>query len=85
MQHGFPEDTAAALAIPGYTGSIADDWRQAILSLVTNIAQIAIVGRSDYELQSKTIDDVIYRWNPTAALGAVEPILSHYRLLHLWV
>jgi hypothetical protein len=85
MEHGFPEDTTAAAAIPGYTGSIADDWRQAILSLVTNIAQIAVVGRSDYELDSKQIDDVVYRWSANPALGSVEPILAKYRLLYLWV
>ena len=85
MDHGFPEDATTAAAITGYTGSIADDWRQAILSLVTNIAQIALVGRSDYELDSKQIDDVVYRWSANPALGAVEPILAKYRLLYKWV
>ena len=85
MDHGFPEDASTAAAITGYTGSIADDWRQAILSLVTNIAQIALVGRSDYELDSKQIDDVVYRWSANPALGAVEPILAKYRLLYKWV
>jgi len=83
--HGFPENSTAAAAITGYSGSIADDWRQAILSLVTNIAQIALVGRSDYELDSKQIDDVVYRWSANPALAAVEPVLAKYRLLYKWV
>jgi hypothetical protein len=83
--HGFPEDATAAAAIPGYTGPLATDWRQAVLSLVTNLAQVATVGRSDYELNSKQIDDVVYRWAANPALGSVEPILAKYRLLWKWV
>jgi hypothetical protein len=85
MDHGYPEDAAAAALIHGYTGTLATDWRQAILSLVANLSQIAMVGRSDYELDSKQIDDVVYRWSANPALGSVEPILAKYRLLYLWM
>lgn len=69
----------------GFTNTQAADWRNAILALVTNIAQISVLGRSDAELESKDIDDIGYRWAATQALGSVEPTLSKYRLLSAWV
>lgn len=85
MDHGFPEDNAAAALIDGYTGETAADWRQAILALVTSISQIEVSGRSDAELDSKQIDDVVYRWGTMQGLVAIEPILAKYRLLYKWV
>jgi hypothetical protein len=85
MDHGFPENTAAAKAITGFTGSTADDWRQAILALVVNISQIVAAGRPDSELESKQIDDVIYAWGATQGLASIENILAHYRILYKWV
>jgi hypothetical protein len=85
MDHGFPEDAAAAAPIPGYTGPYASDWRQAILAMCGDISQIATVGRSDCELSSKQIDDVVYRWGLPGGLAAVEPTLSRYRLLWKWI
>src|SRR5271166_2885207 len=87
MDHGFPEDAAAAAAITAgpqtvngvYIGSIADDWRQAILALVVNLSQVEAAGRPDSELAEKQIDDVVYRWGATASLGQIEPILARYR------
>jgi hypothetical protein len=72
--HGFGLANGAAL-----------DWRQAILALVVNIAQIYITGRPDYELESKGVDDVVYRWGAVTSLGSIEPILAKYRLLFRWV
>lgn len=69
----------------GFTNAAAADWRNAILALVTNIAQISVLGRSDAELESKDIDDIGYRWAARQALGSVEPTLSKYRLLSAWV
>ncbi len=69
----------------GFTNEQAADWRNAILALVTNIAQISVLGRSDAELSSKEIDDVGYRWAAAQALGSVEPTLAKYRLLSAWV
>lgn len=69
----------------GFTNEQAVDWRSAILSLVSNIFQISTVGRSDSELDSKQIDDVVYRWGAGHELGSIEPILAKYRLLSRWV
>lgn len=69
----------------GLANGTATDWRQAILALVVNIAQIYITGRADSELDSKAVDDVVYRWGAVSSLGAVEPILAKYRLLFRWV
>jgi hypothetical protein len=85
MDHGFPEDVDAASAFPGFTGSLAADWRQAILSLVVNISQIVAAGRADSELDSKQIDDVVYQWGATRGLASIESILVEYRLLYKWV
>lgn len=85
MDHGFPEDDTAAALLDGYTGSTAADWRQAILSLVSNISQISAAGRADSELDSKQIDDVVYRWGDVPGMASIEPILAKYRLLYKWV
>ena len=69
----------------GFTNTQAADWRNAILALVTNIAQITVLGRSDAELQSKELDDITYRWAAAQALGSVEPTLAKYRILAAWV
>lgn len=69
----------------GFTNAQAADWRNALLVLVTNVAQISVLGRSDAELQSKEIDDIGYRWAAQQALGSVEPTLCKYRLLSAWV
>lgn len=85
MDHGFPENTGAAAALTDYKGPIAADWRQAVLSLVVNISQISAAGRSDAELDSKQIDDVVYRWGDVPGMASIEPILAKYRLLYKWV
>jgi hypothetical protein len=69
----------------GFTNAAARDWRNAILALVTNIAQISVLGRSDAELEGKRIDDVDYTWAAKQALGSVEPTLAKYRMLSAWV
>lgn len=69
----------------GFTNEQAVDWRSAILSLVTNIFQISVVGRSDSELDSKQIDDVTYQWAAAQQLGSIEPTLAKFRLLGRWV
>lgn len=69
--HGFTEDEAA-------------DWRQAILSMVDMMAGLSVTGRPDSDLQSKQVDDVVYRWGPAQALPGVEPILARYRLVAGW-
>jgi hypothetical protein len=88
MDHGFPEDAATAESlITTSTGlpATAADWRQAVLSLVVNISQIAAVGRPDSELASKQVDDVVYAWGATQGLASIESILVAYRLLYKWV
>ena len=68
MTHGFTEIEAA-------------DWRQAVLSMVNQMG--STTGRSDADLVSKQVDDVIYRWSTTAAedaLYAVKPILDKYEI-----
>jgi hypothetical protein len=64
----------------GYTEAQAQDWRQAVLSMVDQMGSTA--GRSDADLVSKQVDDVIYRWNTAAdqALYSVKPILDNYEL-----
>lgn len=69
----------------GFTNEEAVDWRNAILSLVTNIFQISVAGRSFSELESKQIDDVTYGWAATQQLGSIEPTLANFRLLGQWV
>jgi len=64
----------------GYTEAQAQDWRHAVLSMVEQMGSTA--GRSDGDLVSKQVDDVIYRWNTAAeeALYSVKPILDNYEL-----
>lgn len=64
----------------GYTEIEAQDWRQAVLSMVDQMGSSS--GRSDSDLIGKQVDDVIYRWSPLAqeALYAVKPTLNNYEL-----
>src|SRR5512139_2808016 len=64
----------------GYTEVEAADWRHAVLSMVDQMG--STTGRSDADLVSKQVDDVVYRWGPLAeqALYAVKPILDNYEL-----
>lgn len=65
LDHGFDIDEAA-------------DWRQAILSMVDQMVTIVTAGRPDVDLQSKQIDDVVYRWGAAQALPGAAPILEQY-------
>lgn len=65
LDHGFDVDEAA-------------DWRQAILSMVDQMVTIIGAGRPDVDLQSKQIDDVVYRWGAGQALPGAAPILEQY-------
>lgn len=88
MDHGFPENAAVAATVTGFnaaTMTTADDWRQAILSLVVNVSQVVAAGRADSELESKQVDNVVYQWGATQGLPSVETILALYRLLYKWV
>lgn len=71
----------------GFTAAEAADWRQAVLSLVDQVA--SITGRDEASLVSKKVDDVTYNWgNPYSAaaegvLYSVKSILCHYELPRL--
>jgi hypothetical protein len=65
----------------GYTPDEAADWRQAILALVDQMSEMAILGHSGSSLQSKTVDDATYKWNPVSLLPSVSTILDKYRLI----
>jgi hypothetical protein len=65
----------------GYTPDEAADWRQAILALVDQMSEIAIMGHPGSELLTKTVDDAVYKWNPTPLLPSVSTILDKYRLI----
>src|SRR5512139_2625312 len=63
----------------GYTEVEATDWRHAILQMVDQMGSTKMAsttGRSDADLVSKQIDDVVYRWASAAenALYSVKPI-----------
>lgn len=64
----------------GYTESQAADWRQAVLSMVSQMA--STTGRADSDLIEKTVDMVTYRWGPAAeqALFDVIPTFNDYEL-----
>lgn len=64
----------------GFTEAEAVDWRQAVLSMVDQMA--STTGRSDADLIEKTVDAVTYRWGPAAeqALFDVMPTLNDYEL-----
>lgn len=65
----------------GYTPDEAADWRQAILTLVDQMSEMAIMGHPGSGLLSKTTDDAVYKWNPTPLLPSVSTILDKYRLI----
>jgi hypothetical protein len=71
LDHGFDVDQAS-------------DWRQAILSMVDQMVSIVSSGRPDIDLESKQIDDVVYRWGAGQALPGAKAILDKYRLLWGW-
>ena len=64
----------------GYTEDEAADWRQAVLQMCKEMGSAA--GRSDADLVSKQVDDVVYRWGPLAAKAAytADTVLDRYRL-----
>lgn len=54
----------------GYTEEEAPDWRQAILSMVDQIASLSSTGRGSSDLVSKRVDDVTYTYgNPYAGMA----------------
>lgn len=73
----------------GYTEAEAPDWRQAILSMVDQIASLSSTGRGDSDLVSKKVDDVTYTYgNPyagmaQAAIFGMSSIFDDYRLPRL--
>jgi hypothetical protein len=69
----------------GWTEQQAVDWRNAILALTVNVSEIPIQGRSEQDLLSKQVDEVISRWSDTPGFGSIETTLSKYRLLFEWV
>lgn len=71
LDHGFDVDQAS-------------DWRQAILSMVDQMVTVVAAGRPDADMQSKQIDDVVYRWGASQALPGAAPILAKYRLQWGW-
>lgn len=73
----------------GFTEVEAVDWRQAVLSMVDQMALLpvnAATGTSDFGLQRKQVDDVRYQWGPQYSamaedvLFSVTEILASYRL-----
>lgn len=64
----------------GFTPDEADDWRQAILSMVDQMAGMTISGRPDADLAQKQVDDVVYRWGAAQALPGAAPILEAYAI-----
>lgn len=76
MDHGFTEDEA-------------DDWRQAILSMVDQMSLLPVqsaTGSSDFGVAGKRIDDVQMTWsNPYAVMAeevmfSASSIICRYRL-----
>lgn len=70
----------------GYTEDEAADWRQAVLSMVDQMAALSTTGRGDSDLVSKRVDDVTYTYgNPYAAMAqesifGMSSIFDDYRL-----
>jgi hypothetical protein len=69
----------------GWTEQQAADWRNAILALTVNMAEVPTIGRSEQDMISKSVDDIVYRWSETPGLASIESTLSKYRLLFEWV
>lgn len=69
----------------GYTEEEAADWRQAILTMVDQMASVQL-GVSEIGLVRKRVDDVEYQWDSAMSLAAqqaltsVEYLLNCYRL-----
>lgn len=64
------------VAVSGYTEDEALDWRQAILSMVDQMASLSSTGRGDADLISKRVDDVTYTYGSPYAAMAQESILG---------
>lgn len=73
----------------GYTPDEAADWRQAVLSMVDQIASLSMTGRGDADLVTKKVDDVTYTYgNPYAAMAqqsvfGMSSVFDDYRLPRL--
>jgi len=59
----------------GYTEAEAADWRQAILTMVSEMASVQM-GASNVGLIRKRVDDVEYQWSDTVALAAAQTVTS---------
>lgn len=78
MTHGFDE-------------AAADDWRQAILSMVDQMSLIPVkasTGMSDFGQSSYRVDDVQVGYNPYATIAqeivfSIGNIIDKYRLPHM--
>jgi hypothetical protein len=64
------------VASSGYTEAEAADWRQAVLSMVDQMAALGSTGRADSDLVSKKVDDVTYTYGSPYAAMAQESILG---------
>lgn len=64
------------VAVSGYTEVEAADWRQAVLSMVDQMAALGSTGRADSDLVSKKVDDVTYTYGSPYAAMAQESILG---------
>jgi hypothetical protein len=75
MSHGYDEDTA-------------EDWRQAILSMVDQMSLVPVTsgtGMSEFGLTGKRVDDVDYRYNAYAAMAeevvfSISNVLCDFKL-----
>lgn len=86
-RHGCWSWCPSAISITldhGFTVDEAADWRQAILSMVDQMVSLVSSGRPDADLESKQVDDVVYRWGAAQALPGAAPILDKYRLMWGW-
>lgn len=72
----------------GYAPAEAEDWRQAVLSMVDQMSLLPInstSNTSDFGLRSKQVDDVTYRWDSYVSMAeevafSVDSILCSYSL-----
>lgn len=77
------------VAESGYTEDEAMDWRQAVLSMVDQMASLSSTGRGDADLVSKRVDDVTYTYgSPYAAMAqqsliGMNSVFDDYRLPRL--
>lgn len=70
MDHGYTEDEAA-------------DWRQAILTMVDQMASVQL-GVSEIGLRRKRVDDVEYEWDSAMSMAAKEALTSVEYLLNCY-